>query len=227
MIKFFQHISLRQNSHSIQYAFRFKAVLSGRKQGSFCDTKYFDDDQTSDTALTPGNTPDPAQLSIPGPESQTLPRPMPRPTGKSKNRDNRSNTDFGNIPQDPAPASTTGLMLSNDPAPALTTSRPRPAPRPKGKGKRKVPSRGSGTGIQENLQAPALAPAPAPAPATATATASAHYGMLTLDPAYAIDPPIILDKSLEPSFDGERHSSDSLIVPWSTVPTTLSIPATD
>jgi hypothetical protein len=40
MIKLFEHIGARQETCGVQDAFRFKAVLTSRKKGTICDTKY-------------------------------------------------------------------------------------------------------------------------------------------------------------------------------------------
>ena len=42
IIKFFKHIGSRQSSHGIKDAFRFKAVLSSRKQGNLYGPKYIE-----------------------------------------------------------------------------------------------------------------------------------------------------------------------------------------
>lgn len=71
IIKFFQHIALREGSHGIPNAFRFKAVLSSRKKGKLVKTRYFDDhepalpevpapEQTEDTEPALLGGPDPA-----------------------------------------------------------------------------------------------------------------------------------------------------------------------
>jgi hypothetical protein len=48
IIKFFDHIKNREDSHGIQYAFRFKAVLSSRKKGVLCKARYSTDEVETD-----------------------------------------------------------------------------------------------------------------------------------------------------------------------------------
>ncbi|KAF8802326.1 hypothetical protein BYT27DRAFT_7112582 [Phlegmacium glaucopus] len=48
MIKFFQHVAAREATHGVQHAFRFKAVLYSRKNGSLRAARYNDGDAESD-----------------------------------------------------------------------------------------------------------------------------------------------------------------------------------
>jgi hypothetical protein len=51
IIKFFKHVAGREASHGIQDAFRFKAILSSRKQGSMHPARY--NDTTTEPAPAP------------------------------------------------------------------------------------------------------------------------------------------------------------------------------
>jgi hypothetical protein len=76
MIKFFEHIGSRQASHGIKHAFRFKAILSSRKKGSLCKTRYFDDTD-SGPAFAQEQEQARNQILPAGTASRPVPRPAP------------------------------------------------------------------------------------------------------------------------------------------------------
>ena len=103
MIKFFEHIDLRQAANGIRDAFKFKAILSSRKRGVLCDTKYPEPASEFHVhEMTPAPVPAPVLTPVPQsspalalavtpvttptpePASALRPRPRPRPTGKAK-----------------------------------------------------------------------------------------------------------------------------------------------
>jgi hypothetical protein len=53
IVKFFQHVAAREATHGIQQAFRFKAVLSSRKEGRLRDARYNDFGAELEAVLPP------------------------------------------------------------------------------------------------------------------------------------------------------------------------------
>ncbi|KAF8799627.1 hypothetical protein BYT27DRAFT_7263713 [Phlegmacium glaucopus] len=135
LIQFFQHITARQTSHGIQDAFRFKAVLSSRKQGSLRTARYVN---------TIGDDPAPAR--------------------RKKNRMNTSTHRITETLATNISDITQGMAHSFNPNDSLMPML-----------------------LQEQLIPEHPGPSVMPS--------------LTLDPAFNIDPPLILDPLLDPAMD--------------------------
>ena len=192
MIKFFEHITLRQSTSTIKDAFRFKAVLSSRKKGSLRETKY-PEPGSPGTAFrsAPALTREPVPVTVPDDVSAHTPIPTP-PFDSSQlyRMQSLPRTDMISA-YDRVRAPLSGLTpdLTRDSTP--------------------VTGRASSSGTTPGFQQQTF-----------------QQQTLTLDPAYAFDPPIILDESLEPVFDDRgfgNHNQASLgtghiHTPWLTVP---------
>ena len=221
MIKFFNHIGNRQESHGIKDAFRFKAVLSSRKKGDLGGANYLKPapnpaftleamDEPDEPAPSPvtENNPTIEMDQIPSP---TSPAPAPALNGKSKtNRDmamavaRRGKTRGKGRAKEKVQSPAFRRQSNNTsddmdpapaPAPALEDVRPRPRPRPTGKARETVHTELS---LNED-----------PHPLT-----------LTLDPGHQWDPNIDLDPSLDPDFYTQPLSNDNeqILTSWLTVP---------
>ena len=113
MIKFFEHIASRQATHSIKDAFKFKAILSSRKNGNFIDTKYPDNEMSQAADDLPAPSPTPVSSSN-----------MPAPTPALSSFHIFVRNDL------PAPTPTPALPSSNIPAHTSAVSNYLPAPIP-------------------------------------------------------------------------------------------------
>ena len=69
IVKLFEHIAAREISHGVQDAFRFKNILSSRKQGALLPSRYSDENDT----MAPEH-------------DNTIPAPAPAPRRQSKSQ---------------------------------------------------------------------------------------------------------------------------------------------
>jgi hypothetical protein len=93
LIKLFEHIASREASHGTKKAFRFKAVLSSRKEGKLRKTSYFDDDNpasgvTREPEPVPADTQDDNRRQDPAlaQAEATAPEPEPADTQDDNRR---------------------------------------------------------------------------------------------------------------------------------------------
>jgi hypothetical protein len=110
IIKIFDHIEGRQASHGVKDAFRFKCILSSRKKGSLCVSKYLYDEQV------PGDK----QAQAPEPALQSTPTTMERPDTSENPTPSPARDPH---PAPPAPQSTPTTMERPD-----TSENPAPSP---------------------------------------------------------------------------------------------------
>lgn len=211
IIKFFQHIATREASHGVPNAFRFKAVLSSRKKGDLCETSYADNqerprvpDMTQESGMTPTLAIQPEPAFTPG----TYIRPA-----------------LAGI-LDPA------FARGQVPTPAMT---PEPTLAPLGTDPATNPSRmsqrvrdksraHSGQMNQDQYTFNSTQP-------NFTASPDSENNWtptLSLDPAFAVDPLIILDPGLDFHSNTALQSlSGEIYLPWpNTTSSSSATPAT-
>jgi hypothetical protein len=63
VVKLFQNITIREEAHGIPNAFRFKAILSSRKQGTLCEARY--DGGVAESEPRPASGPVPGRRAEP------------------------------------------------------------------------------------------------------------------------------------------------------------------
>lgn len=186
IIKFFQHIATRETSHGVKNAFRFKAVLSSRKNGDICATSYCDEHPAQAPEITEETTLYPALGRQPRPAlTQQLDPALTEPTS---------------LVQVPTPAMTPELMtttLEPEPGTAPASKEIRKSKRAKGKGRALDMAVMNQTMDQDYPNAPNLSLDPA----------------YRIDPLLYLDP--ALDPSFDfhsitsfPSMTGDIH------IPW-------------
>lgn len=208
IIKFFKHVASRESSHGVTDAFRFKKILTSRKNGMLDSPKYKDPDR------------DPT-LSI-------APAAIPAQTYTSIFRFHNEVSDPTAVIEQNTETMTESITKQNDPtAPAVPSPAvpPRIRPRPKYKNIMDKTSTQSYGIVPDALSAMV----PNSLTSTSGIVPNSDQPLLTLDPEYQRDPEIHLDPSLEPDFG--RHSStdrnDVVLSPWmdASIPaTTMTIP---
>jgi hypothetical protein len=206
LIQFLEHIVKRQASHGIRDAFKFKGVLTSRKNGEIAAAKYQDRElnpaYTMPTDIVPG-----ASVLSPASQQQVVPR------------DQDLNTAY-TIGPGVTPASTPDLGQLGLGQGSAPPNRPRPKPRPTGRAR----DLGRTDNLHEDLSDNVPGQSVTPEYNTINDVRNEQPTLMLQQDWRWEEPQIHLDPSLDPHFDNRSAAiNENIFGPWDPIGLPVSV----